>query len=209
MNIKNKVSIFLLFPMLRILVACSPGVGVFDISIQPAKQEAEASALESERQVALSFVDSRYNYNWQDYIQFITTPCTTADGLGGPPKCEPGMADGTPVKVFPLSDGEGTFATPENIDQVFTFWVKRLYAVYKVPSDAYQQPYWPAGEYGLVFERDLNDFPFPVTVFVEDGKIVRVANHFNSVEEQLQSIPVENVIIPPSEVDAWLYPEGK
>jgi hypothetical protein len=207
MNTNNYVSIFLLFLMLSVLAACSPVVGVFDVSIQPAEQEAEGSALESVRPVALSLLDSQYN--WQDYIQFLTTPCTTVDGLGGPPKCETGMADGTPVEVFPLSDAEGHFATPETIDQVLKNWLKRLYAAYKVPSDAYQEPYWPAGEFGLLFERDVNDVPFPVTVFVEDGKIVRIAYHYNTVEEQLQSIPVENVIIPPSEIDAWLYPEGK
>jgi len=207
MNTNNHVSIFLLFLMLSILAACSSGAGVFDISIQPAELKAEESGLVSVRQVALSLLDSRYN--WQDYVQFLTTPCTTADGLGGPPKCETGMADGTQVEVFPLSDAEGHYATPETIDQVFTYWLKRLYAVYKVPSDAYQEPYWPAGEYGLVFERDVNDVPFPVTVFVEEGKIVRIAYHYNTVEEQLQNISIENVIIPPSEVDAWLYPDGK
>ncbi len=208
MNTKNKVSIFLLFLMLSVLTACSPIAGVFDISIQPAAHEAEESALDSVRQVALSFVDSRYN--WQDYIQFLTTPCTTADGLGGPPKCETGMANGTPVEVFPLSGPEGHFSTPEMIDKTLEFWIKRLYAVYKVSPDAYQEPYWPAGEYGLLFERDQNDIPFPVTVFVENGKIVRIAYHFGiTAEEQLQSIPIEQVIIPPSEVEAWLYPKGK
>jgi len=205
MNTKNSLSIFLLFLMLNVFAACSPVAGVFDINIQSADQDAGESALESVRKVALSLVDSRYD--WQDYIQFLTTPCTTADGLGGPPKCETGMADGTLVEVFPLSDAEGHFATPETIDQVFQYWLKRLYAVYKVTSDAYHEPYWPAGEFGLVFERDVNDVPFPVTVFVEDGKIVRIAYHYNTVEEQLQSIPVENVIIPPSEVDAWLFPD--
>jgi hypothetical protein len=207
MNKINNVSIFLLFLMLSVLAACSPAGGVFDISIQPAEQEAEESAIESIRPVALSLLEGRND--WQDYIQFLTTPCTTVEGLGGPPKCETGMADGTEVEVFPLSDAEGTFATPETIDQVIQYWLKRLHAVYKVPSDAYQETYWPAGEYGLVFERDVNDVPFPVTVFVKDGKIVRIAYHYNTVEEQMQSISVENVIVPPSEVDAWLYPEGK
>lgn len=200
----------LLFLILSVLTACSQVGGVIDIHLQPAVLAEDQSEPTAVREIALSFVDSRYNYNWQDYIQFLITPCTTVDGLGGPPKCEAGMDDGTSVEVFPLGGAEGQFATPKNMDNVLQFWIKDLYAVYKVPADAYEKSYWPAGEYALLFERDQNDIPFPITVLVADGKIVRINYHFGiTAEDQLASIPVEQVIVSPSSVDAWLYPNGK
>ena len=34
-------------------------------------------------------------------VDFAVTPCTHANGLGGPPKCAEGQAEGTEVEVFP------------------------------------------------------------------------------------------------------------
>ncbi len=210
MNKKINTLTILLFLLLIVLAACNQGTSVSDISIQPAEeteQNEEDSALDSIRPIALALLPNEDN--WQNYVQFLTTPCTTGDGLGGPPKCEEGMADGTLVEVFPLSDAEGSYATRDTLDEVIQFWLKELHAVYMVPSDAYEEPHWPAGEFGLVYERDVNDVQFPVTVFVEDGKIVRIAYHYITVEEQMQNIPVENVLISPLEADAWLHPEDE
>jgi len=44
-------------------------------------------------------------------VQFTKTACTTKDGLGGPPKCEPSEADGTIVDAFPVSSGEGVLCS--------------------------------------------------------------------------------------------------
>lgn len=84
-------------------------------------------------------------------IDYVTTPCTTALGMGGPPKCQAGESDGTLVEVFPILGQEGEFVRPQAIDSRLDFAVQGLYAVYRIPGDAYQEAYWPAGEYGIVF----------------------------------------------------------
>ena len=107
-------------------------------------------------------------------VQFTTTACTTKGGLGGPPKCEPGEADGTIVDAFPVSNGEGHFARSDKVQGVFDFTVRGLFAVYVVPEDAYRTDYWPAGEYGIAFTSEDGGSPQVITLLVEDGLIVRL-----------------------------------
>ena len=84
-------------------------------------------------------------------IGFTTTPCTTAQGMGGPPKCLSWERDGAPVEVFPVLGQEGEFVRRDGIARRLDFAVRGLYAVYRVPADAYREQYWPAGDYGIVF----------------------------------------------------------
>ena len=109
-----------------------------------------------------------------ELVQFTTTACTTTDGLGGSPRCEPGEADKTIVDSFPISNGEGHFVRSDKMQEVFDFTVRGLFAVYVVPEDAYHTDYWPAGEYGLIFTSEDGDYPHVITVLIEDGLIVRL-----------------------------------
>jgi hypothetical protein len=110
-----------------------------------------------------------------DFVHTITTPCTNADGLGGPPKCQPDEEEGTPLQVFPVSYGEGTYVRQEDIRNGFDFTVRGLFAVYRVPEDAYQADYWPAGEYGLVFTSEDGGHPYVIIALVEDGRLCDLA----------------------------------
>jgi len=110
-----------------------------------------------------------------DLVRLTTMACTTADGLGGPPKCEPGEAEGTIVDAFPVSSGEGTYIRLEGIKEVFNFTTRGLFAVYRVPEGTQETDYWPAGAYGIVFTSEDGGYPHVITVFVEDGQIVRLA----------------------------------
>jgi hypothetical protein len=112
-------------------------------------------------------------------VRFLTTPCTTAAGLGGPPKCAAGEANDTIVETFPLADMEGYFARRGEIDRVLNFQITGLYGVYRVPAGAYSAEYWPAGDYALVFTGP-GDARQPITAvqqttaYVKDGAIVRL-----------------------------------
>jgi hypothetical protein len=105
-------------------------------------------------------------------IRYVTTPCTTALGMGGPPKCQAGESDGTVVEVFPILGQEGEFLRREAIDSRLDFAVQGLYAVYRIRGDAYQEAYWPAGEYGVVF-LDRRE-GLPITAHVSEGGMVRL-----------------------------------
>jgi hypothetical protein len=110
-------------------------------------------------------------------VRFLTTPCTTTRGLGGPPKCASGQADGTPVEVFPYQTGEGGYATRATIEGALTFDVTGLYGVYRVPPPAVRHDYYPAGDYAIVFTRDPGRWSrvtpvLQVIVHVENGAVV-------------------------------------
>jgi hypothetical protein len=106
-------------------------------------------------------------------VHFLTTPCTNRQGLGGPPKCNPGETEGTPVEVFPVGGVEGSFARRVDIDRLLQISVTGLYAVYEAPAAAYQEDYWPAGDYGVAFLRPDNSF---LIAIVGPNGIVRLDN---------------------------------
>jgi len=141
------------------------------------------------------------------FVRFTTTPCTTTDGLGGPPKCNPGESDGDLVRVFPVSGGEASYPRQEEIARTLEFTVKGLYAIVRRSAPAQQEVYWPSGEYGLLFDREENGYPVPVTAIVQDGMLVRLDYHIGLTAEQvLNSIPVAQVVLPPNQASAWSAP---
>jgi hypothetical protein len=138
-------------------------------------------------------------------VQYITVGCTTADGLGGPPKCSPGQAEGTLVEVFPVGGAEGAFARPEEIDGTLELLsVEGLYAVYQPVPGVDPVEYWPVGEYALILERTLYNASLPVTAFVQDGKLVRLGFTNGPVEPEqlLGAVPLERVLMSPHEARA-------
>ncbi len=113
-------------------------------------------------------------------VRYVTTPCTTAQGSGGPPKCGAGEANGTAVTVFPFLGSEGEFVRRDGIDRVLQFEVQGLYGVYRVPETVFRAPYWPAGQYAIVFvcKEDLPTVKGSrqqAVVYVEGGGVVRIA----------------------------------
>lgn len=116
----------------------------------------------------------------RELIHFTTAGCTNADGLGGPPKCVEGQAEGAPVDFLPmLGPGEGATILAEDVESVLPLAASELVGVYAVPEDAYEDPVWPAGDYGLVFASS-DAFIKTITVLVTDDGIVRVNHHMES-----------------------------
>lgn len=134
-------------------------------------------------------------------VHYTTTACTTVSGLGGPPKCRADETEGTLVEAFPVLGVEGMHVRREEIDGVFLSGRKALYAVYRVPAEAFEADYWPAGEYGVVFVHDDPQRPYPAaTMFLADaGGIVRVV-YSQSLTSSLRmdfGLEVEEFILPP------------
>ncbi|MHA2428637.1 MAG: hypothetical protein ACXADB_11495 [Candidatus Hermodarchaeia archaeon] len=132
-----------------------------------------------------------------ELVRYSRSACTTADGLGGPPKCKQSEADGTMVDAFPVSSGEGIQVRPEEIQNGFDFTVRGLFAVYEVPDDAHHADYWPAGEYGVVFTSEDGGFSHIVTVLVEDGQIVRLVFGFGWPPFEMVWGKSDTFILPP------------
>ncbi len=204
MNIPNRLNYLLFLVLLPLVVGCSVLPGTLEVGIQPEQGTLLSTNVLAEIEpVIKSFlfgsIDDR-----RELVSYTTVACTNADGLGGPPKCEPGQAEGTLVEVLPILSGEGTYSNPESIDLALDFTVMGLYAVYRVPDDTYQPDYWSAAEYGLIFSREMNRAPFPVTILVEDGRIVRIVHHFESPEAIISQLPVELILMTPQAAQEWM-----
>ena len=129
------------------------------------------------------------------------TACTMELGGGGPPKCASTSVedaagkrrvftedDGALVEVFPYSVCEGEYARRDAIHDVVARLVapgaagaatpggvvERVYAIYRVPDSDFEAPYWPAGEYAVVFVNRQADELWGTTVRIADGGIVRI-----------------------------------
>lgn len=127
-------------------------------------------------------------------MRLLTSPCTTAQGSGGPPKCAANEAEGTLVEVFPIMGEEGEFARVDTIDAFINFSVVGLYAIYLVPPYAYNELYWPAGQYGLLFIG--NEVHQSITLLVQDSAIVRLnLSRLSPAEELAASKGI--VLLPP------------
>ncbi|MFA7297096.1 MAG: hypothetical protein WC211_07940 [Dehalococcoidia bacterium] len=98
--------------------------------------------------------------------------CTTAQGAGGPPKCPPGTAAGTSMRVFATGACEGEWA--EDAAGAIARLMARPLQLYaaaqvRVPSPD-PEPIWPKGQYVVVFSASAPATGSPSTVyFVLDG----------------------------------------
>ena len=108
----------------------------------------------------------------QGLLQFVPTACTFQDGLGGPPKCEEGEAEGTLVEVLPFLGPEGHFLRKENLTSWEGIDASDLYAIYSVSDSAYAELIYPRGEYAIAFINQ--DRILITTLQISDGRIVRV-----------------------------------
>lgn len=85
-------------------------------------------------------------------VSYIDLACAVEiDGLGGPPQCEPGEADGTVVSVLPAAACEGYYARPESVEELFSSQIRepQLYAAFSLKERGTAE--FPLGEYGLLF----------------------------------------------------------
>jgi hypothetical protein len=133
-------------------------------------------------------------------VNYTVAPCTTAEGLGGPPKCTEGEAEGTLLEVLPLIGSEGGFIRKNEIGRWQGIDVVALYSVYRVSETALNEEYYPPGEYLIIFVPRENEPA--VDLRVANGGIVRVNYHFDVFPESLQTIIVrdssEVILVPKS-----------
>jgi hypothetical protein len=106
---------------------------------------------------------------WQPVI----AGCTTREGLGGPPKCNAGEAEGTPVEFLPvIGPGEGSTIRSADVASQLGVPVEKLLGAYRVKAGATREPEYPAGEIALVFSSP--DQGSAIAVRVQNGRIVRL-----------------------------------
>lgn len=133
----------------------------------------------------LAAVESGDPQQLRDLIRFTTVGCTKAEGLGGPPKCQDGEAEGTLVEVLPFLGSEGHFLHKADVSNFPGVNVTGLYAVYKVSDSAYSEEAYPVGEYAVMFVGDENQPG--IVIQIRDG-VVRIDYLYSSayLDETIQ-----------------------
>lgn len=127
-------------------------------------------------------------------VRFTTAACTTREGAGGPPKCKPDEAEGTPVEFLPiLGPGEGSTIRKADVDKLLDVAVKSVYGVYRVKPDATREREYPAGDYAAIFLHQNNDGA--IAVRVANGGIVRI-DYLMTPDQGFQSDGAEWLIAP-------------
>jgi hypothetical protein len=181
------------------------GTDVFEVGIEPATEINSSQVVKEELEPILRAMLGGSLDEQLTVIKYSRIACVIVEGLGGPPPCPEGVAEGTEIEVLPTLGSEGSFVAPENMQPFLNHSIlKSLYAVYRVEPNPNIEPYFPEGVYAMLFERDLNDFSLPVVLRVVDGRIVRMDFSFGvSAADLLKAVPVENVLVTPQEAKAW------
>jgi len=137
----------------------------------------------AEVDVVLAAIESEDPGQLRGLFGFTKTTCTTAEGLGGPPKCRDGEADHTPLEVLPFLGSEGSFLRNDEIDGFTGFDVSSIHAVFMVSDGAYSDENYPAGKYGVLLLTD--DTSEGIVLQVTEGKIIRLDTLFDITADVL------------------------
>ncbi len=134
----------------------------------------------------------------RSFVRFTSIACTTNPlGLGGPPLCRPGEADGTLVDTFPIGTVEGYYLPADEIDDFLrslTSYEISLYAVYLAPADS-----WLPGDYVALCSRDIRGTGvIGEELLISDGRLVGAKAIYQVPPEQVaQYERFGKVILPP------------
>jgi hypothetical protein len=163
-----------------LLSACSQAPATLDADVPFLQDLTQAAAAGSTADI-------------MDLVHFSTFPCTTADGLGGPPKCLSTEAEGTFVEALPILGPEGYHLRRSDAGSWPGVGSPRLYAVMQSDPGAISDEFYPAGEYGVAFllEDEANVVVFQVT----DRGIVRLDYYPLAVFDQ--TLSQSNVLLGP------------
>lgn len=134
-------------------------------------------------------------------IQYTKAPCTLKEGLGGPPKCRAGEAEGTVLEVLPFLGSEGSFIRKSEIADWPGIDAAALYGVFGVGENATREEYYLPGEYVALFLQKDNQNG--VLLHITDGRVVRVDTMFEEFPDpfagfiEQNSLDTSEVILAP------------
>ena len=166
--------IVLIILLAFLLLGCSPATPTVSGEYHPLTERTGIDEIDN----IIDAVASGDIQSVRSLLQFTNTKCTQAEGMGGPPKCREGEAEGTSVEVLPILGPEGHFIHKENIEEWMGVPADGLYAVYEVAPDVVSDSDYPPGKYAVMFVDQANQAV--ISLHIEDGKIVRVDYIFDN-----------------------------
>ena len=135
------------------------------------------------------------------FIQFTETKCTNQEGMGGPPKCREGEAEGTAVEVLPFLSSEGHFLRKDEIQQWNGIEPVGLYAIYEASQAVFSEEDYPGGKYAILLLTAGSD-PALALRIGESG-LVRVDTIFDaslpSLNEMIEREASKVILAPPGQ----------
>jgi hypothetical protein len=142
---------------------------VIEVPLHPQEVRAGVELVDRVIQIFLAQAFERRT----DLIRTLTTGCTTTEYFVGPPLCRAGQVEGTLVEVFPYRMHRAShFAAPDELEVLLEFPLEGVYAVYRVPEAGFEETWWPAGEYSVVFASTEGELG--VEVIIEGEQVVRI-----------------------------------
>jgi len=200
------IAVFHLLVSLIVLSACAPAESTEPVvsTVMPTATE-EPTSLDyyplstrtgiADVDAVLAAVESGDAQALRDLIRLTTVGCTKTEGLGGPPKCREGEAEGTLVNVLPFLGPEGHFLYESELSKFPGVDVLGLYAVYAVSDSAYSEEAYPTGEYAAMFTTKDDQ---TVIVFQIRNGIVRIDYLYpsSSLREIVQRDASELILAP-------------
>jgi len=149
----------------------------------------------------LAAVNSNDKQKLTDLFSYTTIACKTiVNGLGGPPPCREGEAEGTLVEVLPVLSSEGTYLHQDEISNWPGLDVAGLYAVYQVSESAYSDENFPKGDYAVILVGKENQPG--IVLQIKNRGIVRIDYILDDAPDALQTVlerDAEQVILAPKE----------
>lgn len=130
------------------------------------------------------------------FVRLEEIGCTTLVGLGGPPKCREGEAEGTVRSVLPVSSCEGEWSDwPAATLGRFAAMSRGLYAAVDAAAVEFP-PEWPEPEVFLVFHMDGGGLPFASRLVIADGRVVMAYFGCGSTPEESAAWPPAGGALP-------------
>lgn len=180
------INVKLMISTLLLLVACSPSSGLQPVLDSQGTYSLETRTGIEEIDNVIAAVASGDREQLEGLLSYTTAPCTTLEGFGGPPKCLEGEAEGTLVDGLPMIGSEGGHIRKDEISIWNGVDASALFAVYRNSEQGVNEPYYPRGEYAVVFL--TGEGPSAITLRIADGGIVRVDYPFAESLEQLKNM---------------------
>jgi hypothetical protein len=140
-----------------------------EVLLQPQGVQTGIDAVDT---IIKTFLEYRYEAR-VPLVRTLRTACVEAEMAVGPPLCESGQDPGSMVVVFPYRYGRGSrYVTPEELSSFLEFPLAGLYSVRRVPENAFEQDFWPAGEYSVMLV--AADGELGVELLIEGENVVRI-----------------------------------
>lgn len=181
-----KYRFILLVSLLWAVTACSPSNTPTDVVDLKADYSLNARTGIADVDAVLGALETGDPEDLHTLVQYTSAPCTTVEGLGGPPKCRAGETEGTTFNVLPFLGSEGSFIRQEEIGTWQGVDAAGLYAIYRVSESGRTEEYYPRGDYAVILKTVDGSV---ISLRIANGGIVRVDSlFFNVTQDSLESL---------------------